>query len=312
MMRDLFFYSLDKALPRSLAAVPYSMALKSLQSVLVDKSTVWARNSFKRGNYIFGVSDLDISILIKADQLKNLAIFQDELKKSKSLYPFLGETNFYVEEALARFAPSLNTFEGSRDPILLGRVGHKPFLNTEKIVFLLRMLYSDRTKLNRMPFLRQRKWKIHLSDMGEKISGDISYKDIFEIIINSIGEQNDKVREVLEFLIRTDVTEESIFKMNVPHLWKYLFPHKYLWFDKGRPFDESLDDGIFRDICLKQIDWEIWGLFSQLIFLNPSDIGFSLHMNRLKELAIILEDNSGIAERCDELLSFRSSFYNIK
>jgi hypothetical protein len=187
MLRDSLFYFVDKILPRKVAVIPYLSALKDFQLNSLNRwidVSIWCRNSIYRGNYVFGLSDLDLTIYFEKDfhhqTLQEILRYQKHLKK---VYPFLGELNLYVDSLSRELKGAVNYFEFHRDPILVKRIGQlESFdLKTDGAVFLLRMLYADRKKLRASPY-RQETHALALAELIRAIGSDIEIQDIAAVI----------------------------------------------------------------------------------------------------------------------------------
>jgi hypothetical protein len=308
-IRDHFFYHLDRLLPRKVAVFPYVYALKSLQQALLafPDFQIWDRNSIRKGNFVFGVSDLDLTLLIgPGAKAEDLVLVLKMLIEHKLLYPFIGETNFFRLDVLPIFINSFNHFERLRDPSLdpyLFPAKNKNDLGIEKIAFLLRMIFSDHVKLAKSPGLRQRKWQNHLFDLGLKSERFINWSKLIEVISESSQIDIEVVRETLLPLQSQDLTDEKIFSSEMSKYWKYFYPNKHLWFHEGSEQDlEENEDSIFGKICLKQIEWEMWGLMSQYPYLKKDVVGLSEHVSRLVKVAEKLNTKKDISIQAEELL----------
>jgi hypothetical protein len=295
----LFFYT-DLALPRFVASIPYYLALIILKLRLskIMGVEVWHRNSFKKGNYVFGLSDLDITILVpKIQYKKHSGEILSILKSHKKFFPFLGETNLYIPELIQVASASLNVFERLRDPILSFKLppqtDHDPQI--EKIVFLLRMLNSDKEKLTNFSYLRQKKWKNHLQELGFETNEKITRKFIIDIIMDLASfpkVQQSELRDSLEILTSLAIKDHDIYHMDLPHLWRFIFPHKFIWDeDRLNTNLSSISTTAIEKICIRQLNWEIWGIMSQLPFL-PASLDVTTHLRRQSNLALALGDTS--------------------
>jgi hypothetical protein len=312
IVRDNFFYSLDLLLPRSVAGYPYRLALNSLKSSASTLKGVelWARNSYKNGNFVFGVSDLDITVFFNAHARRDdLQAIIKILNFHKKIYPFIGETNFYEMKNLAQFESSLNYYERIRDPEL-GRylgVGHESEL--DKIVFLLRMIFADHLKLGRFPHLRQKKWQEHFRILNLSFNSSVSKDDVVSALENLIHVDNRLLKEALSPLSYQDLSDDFLFKTPLPEFWKYLYPHKHVWFQKSD--DEGLleiKDSHFAAICIKQIEWEMWGLMSQMPLLYHQPQGFKDHVNRLMKVVSKLDPESAVIDQGRKLIESIEAF----
>ena len=308
-LRDSFFYGVDKLLPMWMRRLPYLAALKNTQLDLHGQYgiSVWARNTFKSGDFVFGVSDLDLTVVIESKcELKTEWL--EILHRNKKRYPFIGEINFYFLEKTPVYLSSLNSYEGMRDPELMQLIpGRVKFDRIDKIVFLLRMLFSDREKLLSFPELRQKKWKSHFSLLGMSSSGIENFDTISEKIIQLLHDEpeiRNHILSVLDFMKTNTLTDKSIFSSELPLTWKFLFPHKYLWFlskSEREEVPESMSSFLIQ-ICLRQIDWEIWGLMSQLPYSKGLSYNLNIHMRRLRRVVELIDPKNKSIQRIDYFL----------
>lgn len=305
------FKVIDPFLPRSIAVWPYQESYYYLLSEFQNKqikSDIWIRNSVRLGNFIFGVSDLDLTVY-SAHKITNKEIFKIKtiLKEAKNIYPFIGECNFYNVELSSRLLSSANPYELKRDPELIKKIDKElDFNNLEKTIFLLRMLYADHQNLIRDPMSRLRKWNQHFQMLDLPVKESISFNIIIEIIIDSINDKTNSIdiRNALNFLKTPFVDEDKIYHATTPPLWKFLFPHKHLWFEREiEDFPEEKENTVLGNICLRQIDWEIWGLMTQLPEIKDKEFGLKLHLNRLSRVASRLNPKSDIPEKIQILLN---------
>ncbi len=152
-------------LPRAVALIPYQCALVVLRLFigLGMKASVWNRNSTRSGSFLFGVSDLDLTVVGKSSI--NFEFLKSSLIVLKRVFIFLGETNLYHYSQLELVLPRMNVYELKRDPEL-EKLNRYPKQETkvEKFVFTQRMLFADVLTLGTDPGLRQLKWK-HLFDL---------------------------------------------------------------------------------------------------------------------------------------------------
>lgn len=302
-IQNTFFYTIDLFLPRFIAVIPYNIALRSLilKMAVFNNVQVWDRNSIRRGNFIFGVSDLDITILITGKMYTDEANEINRiLKEHKMFFPFLGETNFYLDDLSGKLAPSLNYYERLRDPILSNKLINIDYddLNVEKATFLLRMIYADRVKLGKMTFLRQKKWKGHFSDLGFNIPDKVSIENVLENLLELLklnATLEKKLMEVIRFVLTTDLNEQNIYHIELPELWKFIFPHKHIWFDYDRVENFDIIKGtLLEKVCLRQLEWEIWGLMSQVPFLPSIEENLVKHLKRQARAALALDHQSPV------------------
>ena len=283
--------------------MPYDYAFNYLKEAILFNGLpveLWVRNSVRQGNYRFGLSDLDLTVYSDAMNETQFKKLKHLLTEAKKLFPFLGETNVYISPLAENLIQSANIHEIGRDPELLSRMPKVKDHPVDKTVFLLRMLYSDKTNLLQRPELRKSKWIMHLQGTDFEEHHGFGFDSVVSYLNSIIGVHG--VDEALQYL-KGDVSEPSVFLDEKPKLWKYLFPHKHLWFETAVPDSpEEVRGTILADICLRQIDWEVWGLMTQLPFIPDRQLGFKVHLNRLARVASEIDPDSKVASRINYLI----------
>jgi hypothetical protein len=281
LMRKQFFTSFDSVLPRWLAKLPYEVALIAIKVVLGSQVGVgvWNRNSTRTGSFILGVSDLDISAL--AQQEVSSQRLYELLKKLKRVFIFLGETNLYRRDQLGMILPRMNSFELKRDPDLEKLAVHeRSFDEVEKFVFTQRMLFSDALTLNENPKYRQAKWKFHMNLIGVEAPSIIEIPFVIDTLKKLSG-FNPRISDSLD-LWREHFhrPEFDVYRSRLGPGLKILAPHCHVWFQvhEDRAFLQDLSEQE-RRLIRRQIDWEVWGLYTQKF--HPSQTTVREHLKRL-------------------------------
>ena len=305
------FYAIDSLLPRKLASIPYQLALESLASALASLGVeVWSRNSYFKGNFVFGVSDLDFTMLtgreIDSEFIERL---NRVLTDHKRVYPFLGEGHFYLENQLEGFKNSANFFEVKRDPILAERLKLDTVWNAlDPFVFLSRMIYYDRSNLRLNPHSRMKKWAEHLASTGLIPMESFSVPHLIDQICHTVPEDmKSDVVVALEETVTKNFDEQNVFSSSFSDTWKYIYPHRYLWFDREEEY-RLTENKFLAKTMLRQIDWEVWGIMTQLHLHAQDEAGLQIHLGRLKKLVSLIERDHVLVKKIDDLLSLAVCF----
>ncbi len=322
-MRHEFFMLLDNYLPRNWASAPYEIAFQSVRRDFILHGLpcqLWTRNSYRHGNFVFGLSDLDLTLYIQRDHITKgeYRVIQAVLHHAKKMFPYLGETNLYLAPLAEQFSSSLNLHERQRDPQLDALLPPSSSENryADDIVFLIRMLHSDRLKLIHQPHLRQKKWRSHLwLTLGWKMENElIDFNMVVEAILQRLDrptKEKELVRGALYMLKNPLFDEVAIYHWNMTPFWKFIFPHRYLWFERN-DLEEGWDNFLAADllqITMRQIDWEIWGLMSQYPFLPHHELMLRRHLLRLGKAANALDPRSDYPDKIEKLIqSAETSF----
>jgi hypothetical protein len=273
----------DWLIPLWMKLIPYHLGFFISKKIFLNTfkhSKLWVRNSVQRKTLVFGLSDLDLTLLTDSPIDRNH--FFRTNKKVKMLVPFLGEINFYQKNQFDFIAKTINSFELERDHHLQSFIVFSPQLEeAEKVVFLLRMLRSDKALLRGENHYRQNKWRdhfrmLHLSLPPGMITAEIIIKEISHFFSNQ-----DQIFKTLGTWLSSAPWRDDLYHDYFGEHWKFLNPHLYLWFEKN---DDLLAPHVsdFEKIILKrQIDWELFGLYTQRMWLDMKSV--NLHVDRLEK-----------------------------
>jgi hypothetical protein len=297
-MRKQFFGGIDSLLPRWLAKTPYLLALWIIRGVLALGLglKVWNRNSTKTNSLVFGVSDLDLTILGNAGT--SLRFLRDILTAFKKCFIFLGETNYYDQNDLFFILRRMNFYELRRDPCLeaYSRQEKKPSV-AEKFVFIQRMLFSDANSLRLTPELRQAKWRQHLREVGFLTEGQFITVKIVVDILKDLAGNDSRINLSLDLWTTQFFKKDfDFYRAPLGEGYWILAPHLHLWFEDGDERELILNLTAFeKEIIKLQINWEFWGLYTQRLH-SQKNVHF--HLERLlKLLSLISSDEADLLRR---------------
>ncbi len=284
-MRKQFFRRIDSVLPRPVALIPYQCALWALRAFIGIgmKCWVWNRNSTRNGAFIFGVSDLDVTVVARSSI--SFEFLNYALATLRRVFIFLGETNLYHYSHLSVVLPRMNAFELKRDPDLQK---FHPVIETDsqvdKFVFTQRMLFADIFTLAADSSLRQSKWKNHFELIGYPHHGkNIDLKFVTNAL-KELCDHNSRVSEALEmWLLQVFKPGFNPYHSKLGEGFRILAPHCHLWFHLENTDKEFLDglNQMEREIIKAQINWEFWGLYCQRYNIDRQQI--LNHLNRLQK-----------------------------
>lgn len=297
-MKDFIFYHLDPWIPRTLARLPYLLSLEALSSF--KDIQFWSRNSIFEGNFVFGVSDLDVTAMseIPLDS-KQMNEFYKKYLSVKKVYPWIGEINLYARTDLPTLKDIINPLEANRDKILIQELGGiKDPTTAEKCAFILRMLYSDRKKLKANPELRQKKWQGHFRHLGINHQGFITVNVIKNILV-ALGDE--KIAPVIDVFFDENYDEMLIYHQTTPEAWAYCYPHLYLLSQKMPPQTEN---SFLKEVAIAQLNWDIVGIYTQKYWLNIEQ--YKVHVQGLLKFYQYIgaeDDFKVFADKTEKLLS---------
>jgi len=292
-MRKQFFSMVDSLLPRAVALIPYQGGLLLLRLIFEFGLgvEVWNRNSTRNGSFIFGVSDLDITLV--HDGRVSVEFIHSVLKTLKKIIPFLGEANLYQVNHLPLVLSRMNSFELMRDPELSSKFRQeKNFSLGERFVFIQRMLFSDAHSLKNNPLYRQMKWRNHFKFINYDLKGE--FIDFISVVnvLKELCQDNPRLCQSIDHWSE-NVFENNFdtYRANLGEGFGILAPHCKLWF-------QSLEDVSYLkhltplelEILLAQIDWEICGIYAQKFHLPEKQSLEHLRMLiKVQALALNLE-----------------------
>jgi hypothetical protein len=199
---------------------------------LYPESLIWIRNSTHFGYCLFGLSDIDVTVVSR--EPKPILSF---LKKAKTIFKMIGEVNVYHPDYLEVIQRQANFFEMKRDPYLKDYLSYKEtkteHLKAQAIVFYLRMLDSDCHNLKKRSWLRRRKWAHHRK----------------------------MVEEFLEYAVLEEVSTGGDVRFRAPHQWLNKNYDQESLEKLSRDIITEKDSMIA--IYIEQIAWEVCGVWTQ-------------------------------------------------
>jgi hypothetical protein len=259
--------------PRFWSRLPYDVGLFTAQFLLSSFGRVWPRNSYAFDNLLLGVSDLDLTLLLheELDQARKIQL-KRRIYILRFVFPFIAEINIYTNKLVSSLGKYANPFEISRDPELAS------FLKLEsnsfhKVIFLSRMLLSDQQQLRTHFSVRQMKWHRHLISVGidcKPTQLDELLKTFYTTPPNreAITGLEDYWTSIFNNSSRPDLSSASFIFDPITFLGTDLdFP------ELNEPEVQVLD---------YNIQWEIWGIGSQVVLSEPTNT--LLHLTRINRL----------------------------
>lgn len=304
-------------IPRFLTRLVYNFSYKVITLFFKgEKGQLWYRNSLYFDDLVFGLSDIDLTFLQEQRGDKGQVRRMEKKRRLiKLLIPHSGEINYYHSKYFSDFLPMANIYELRRDPVLLAHFKEKGVLNLidtveeecSKQVFVLNWIASDAHRMREYMPLRKKKMARFLSLLGESpslVNSLFSIEDLLNVLIPLYFSSFDR-NEIFSFLKDfTYFDSESVSSMNLfyqeyPQHHKFFmcfYPQKWLGASLHHlKFEDdlqslSLVEPEFKDIFLRQIRWEVWGLFGQ--FMRSGDaLNFHIHVeNLLRAISVFGED----------------------
>ncbi len=261
-----------------------------------DYPALWARNSFQSNNLVFLLSDLDLTLIshqpldhIQKKKLKTL------LKWTKRKFPLLGELNIYDQKFFHQMLSFANPIELKRDPELIKYFQLNPEgpSTLQRTSFLCQMFLFDRHQLRTQPNLRLKKWQHHFSLTDNPLDRDeLNHSSFLNHFISNFGAEYFDQKKTLTFfkcLLHEDLGSLSSRELLIfyPQWWVSL---NIADNDVMEDIDSFSLTNQEIEIIAEHLNWEIWGLYSQLsLEENTSD--YLLHLAKLLTLCSVLKLN---------------------
>jgi len=298
------FSFIGKGLPLGVQKAIYLLPFYILKRSIKDE--VWYRHSVYFGDIEFAYSDLDLSVLLTESHSEDI---QKKIRRLKFFFPFIGEVSYFDRNYLFQIEPYANSVELKRDPALKEKMNKedKDIDLAEEIVFILNWLSHDSHKMREN--FRGRKKKIRrflkILDIEERDVQGIT--ELINLLIEEKFQHSDlnsvEVRKFLTQFSFYDFTRRSAdneFYYDCEEFHRYLFcffPQRWIGaalhygeFDQCEKFLSDLSP-FEKEIFLKQINWEIWGLMGQ--WRKGDDlINLLIHCENLKKLLVPLGQDS--------------------
>lgn len=232
---------------------------------------IWYRNSFYFGYWKFLKSDIDITITFTNGNKSIMKKVAHTHSLVRTILPMIGELVFYSEYHKNALLKCVNSYELTRDPILVlkYKLNKVPDI-FQKIIFLHKFLIAN-WKNNNIDLSRADKinfYSAHINIIGKKSFLDL----IDELALLLQTDKNEFKNNYIYELKNTTVKHDH----NLPNLIYSLFYNKYCYLHPHGILNE-LDKKIIENILL----WELWGFFSQQAFTESHEL--EEHLNRMSD-----------------------------
>ncbi|MCY4523424.1 MAG: hypothetical protein OXB84_01665 [Halobacteriovoraceae bacterium] len=306
-------------IPNILCKAPYlfsfHLAKTFLNSPHVD---IWYRHSLYFNNITPGLSDIDTDLFFL--NKTNFKLQKKTLKRFlilKKYIPLLSEVNIYEEDTVDFIRDCINPLELQRDPLLLKKINiplKKPSME-EKLIFTIKMLYSDRKNLLLYPNLRKKKWNFHFKqlDINDNIK-NLNLTKILNILDRHVFSHFPQIaiKEILEQYLKKDQIPSSFSSIDKKRSYFLLFPNQFYSHEFSDSFLKEIFskmDGHNQKIYIEPIKWELWGLYTQYKIIGNK---FPLipHLKRLSKTIDYLNNDYSFLKNKFEYLEQLVSEWN--
>ena len=308
-------WTIGKFIPRSIQRKIYKLPIMLISRKLApEREFAWCKNSVALDDFIFGISDLDISILlVDGEDQKKTKNLLSHLVLLKRLFPFMGETSIYFESDFSWLRTLINPAELRRDPELLKRMSFygslKELTINQKRAFAIHWLMSDYKKMERDFSQRKAKIKRFSGLLGwGKLDQCSNYEDFLGTFLvylfkekrdrkvfqdlwqktSILLERNDHQR-LLKFY--RDYKERAFMMTYFPAVWLGLSVELGLISEELLLIEEMSQEHRNKkgekSVLEEMLAWELWGLYTQHLF-HADSIALTIHLGHLKKVAIAL------------------------
>jgi hypothetical protein len=237
---------------------------------------IGVRHSFYFKQVVFGLSDIDFSLL-SYRKLNSIELHKIDTKTKflGKILPLLGEVNYYEREGIQQMESLINPFEAKRDPLLYKEMKKgKPPAEADKVIFLIRLMAGDSKNLSGNIERRYRKLSYCMSLLAPKnelAKSDLKDLDAWKkyLEVNILSNNNKFIAQFLIEIILNHGKIENERSFTNPELLSLLEFKKY-------------ETGLKKELLLANIKWELWGIYTQLPFIKDKKKTFS-HILELKK-----------------------------
>lgn len=272
---------------RWFSSLCYQLGFRLVSSMAKSgESQIWARNSYASGQLVYGLSDIDFTlVLFDQNSPCDEGPYLRRYELLKKALPFLGEINIYKQSQFNLISSLINRYELDRDPTLkassLLRLPQPLDEDAEKFTYLFRMFLSDRENLERTPETRIAKWIRHLEVVDadtSQIGSSTLYQNLIGILVNLSGPDLKVALEDylnLPLIINNRLLDSKLI-IFAPQLWHSCF--------RGvGNLQETLDqisEASFKEqsYFFTQLRWELFGLVTQLPMIGDKFFQYHYHI----------------------------------
>ena len=243
------------------------------------ENQLWIRHSFTGSHWRPFSSDIDLTLWTSlpphSPVLQNwLGIY----KKLKFFFPVLGELNIYWNNG--EFANWMNPYELKKDPALQAKI--KPIVATKEhlMVFILKTLESNSEELfgdRRLFVLRSDKWHYFNSLVGQ----DCPINSLPEYYLHLISKYSDEKLNSKDLRNYFSILAQSQPPTLLSAVIKTSFFNKFCAHQEVSTFSDTETLKLIGAV----LQWEVWGLSTQLPFAFSNSKSIHQFVDHLSNLA---------------------------
>ncbi|MBY0413005.1 MAG: hypothetical protein K2Q18_02515 [Bdellovibrionales bacterium] len=217
---------------------------------------VWYRNSLCENYWVFGKSDIDITILVDTlsyDEGKKIAKYHRRLK---FFIPVIGEVCFYDKKLMDLLKKCISPVELRRDKKLMQFLGYeKEITPVDQLIFLNKFFVNNILKKNLEK--RPEKIKYYMQVAGLK-------KDFSLLSIKDFIKENAFLRDLSDYenLCRKAALQIGVGTNDIMSSHEYALLFNFYSYLELKTDFTYLD----KEIIKKTLLWELWGIYSYQFF----------------------------------------------
>jgi len=253
---------------------------------------IWPRNSYALNRLVFLKSDIDLTLYFekKLDHNDLLKIRSAFFILNKSI-PLFSEFNIYDQSSNFKF---LNSCEKQRDILL--KVQERPNSVAQRIVFILRMIWGDKTNLTSCPAKRVKKWQGHFDDLNLGEIKPVNIENILQPFKEQLPEKFFNFYLKLLQLKITDINSiNRFYQENTNQLKNFILSSPAQWIGASIANNQLIQEleqiktftSLEKEIIKEHIYWEFWGLETQR-HLNFDDSSVQPHKENLQRVLEVI------------------------
>lgn len=314
-------YLLNKYTPYVLIKLPYKVALNLFTFFIPKSLVVLTRHSFSLDKLTFPLSDIDITIAIQNEKDLDYKLLSKISLLKKIILP-IGEISFIYNDDFKILKSTINPLEWQRAPEVASYFNYHriPITNADYIVYLCRMYLSDIRNLYFNFKNRENKWQYHL----EQIETDVkfsNFKNSLEFIsfVGSLILERYAQEGVGEYFINLTQYQFGLLKHKRRSHLKFMILYDFKYWVESSIYNndfelelELIDDFSKqeKEIILKQIQWELWGIYTQLPISKNLHL-IKKHLETLRLVLSYLDINTAIfVDNQFNVILSRANFLN--
>ena len=246
------------------------------------------------------MSDIDIDLFFpRSATLRTQQVTLQRFLILKYFIPLFSEVNIYTEDTIDFIDDCINPLELQRDPQLI-KVGNlSPVIptRTEQLVYVIKMLCSDRHNLISHLNLRKKKWAFHLKQLHlDKKIEPFNLTNLLNVLEKHLFIHFPRIaiKKTLHQYLKQKKNLASFSSFNEKKNYFLLFPNEFIFHVASSESSllkmfSSLNEEE-QVLYIDQLKWELWGLYTQYKIINNIST-LNTHLKSLAKTIDYLDTN---------------------